>query len=124
VSSSIRVERCLRRHGVSQQSGLMAQESGASAKKKTFKDYEPGVIHIDIKYLPQMPEESSRRYLFVVIDRSTCCVFMEIDDDQSDGCSVNFLGKIKSACPAKITKLSTDNGSRVTDHYTGRKKDA
>jgi len=26
--------------------------------KKTFKDYEPGFIHIDIKYLPQMPDET------------------------------------------------------------------
>ncbi|WP_413774562.1 hypothetical protein [Janthinobacterium sp. GMG2] len=29
--------------------------------KKTFKDYEPGFVHIDIKYLPQMPDETSRR---------------------------------------------------------------
>ena len=41
------------------------------AWKRTFKDYEPGFIHIDIKYLPQMPDESSRRYLFVAIDRAT-----------------------------------------------------
>lgn len=45
--------RCLRRHGVSQLKDLVAQAGGATAKKKTFKDYEPGFIHIDIKYLPQ-----------------------------------------------------------------------
>ena len=29
-------------------------------------------VHVDIKYLPQMPDESQRRYLFVAIDRATC----------------------------------------------------
>ena len=33
--------------------------------KKTLKDYEPGYVHIDIKYIPQMPDGTSRRYLFV-----------------------------------------------------------
>jgi hypothetical protein len=28
---------------------------------KAFKDYPPGFIHIDIKYLPQMPDEQRRR---------------------------------------------------------------
>jgi hypothetical protein len=51
--------RCLRRHGVSQLKDLVAQADGATAKKKTFKDYEPGFILIDIKYLPQMPDEQA-----------------------------------------------------------------
>lgn len=39
---------------------------------KTFKDYEPGFVHIDIKYLlPQTPDERARRYLFMAIDRAT-----------------------------------------------------
>jgi hypothetical protein len=50
---------------------LVEQESGVPAVKKTFKDYEPGFLHIDIKYLPQMPDETARRYLFVAIDRAT-----------------------------------------------------
>ena len=33
---------------------------------------------MDIKYLPQMPDESERRYLFVAIDRATRWVFMRI----------------------------------------------
>ena len=33
--------------------------------KKSFKDYEPGLLHMDIKYLPQIPDETERRYLFV-----------------------------------------------------------
>lgn len=45
---------------------------------KPFKDYDPGFIHIDVKYLPQMPDESARRYLFVAIDRATRWVFAQI----------------------------------------------
>jgi hypothetical protein len=33
-------------------------------------------IHIDVKYLPQMVDETSRRYLFVAIDRATRWVFI------------------------------------------------
>jgi hypothetical protein len=37
----------------------------------TFKAYEPGYLHIDLKYLPQMADEDRRRYLFAAIDRAT-----------------------------------------------------
>jgi hypothetical protein len=40
---------CLRRHGVSDLRDLVKQDDGALATKKTFKDYKPGFIHIDIK---------------------------------------------------------------------------
>ena len=58
--------RCLRRHSVSQLTDLVTQESDGPATKKTFKNYKPGFIHIDIKYPPQMPDETVRRYLFMV----------------------------------------------------------
>jgi hypothetical protein len=48
-----------------------AEEKDATAKKKGFKEYAPGFIHIDIKYLPKMPDETSQRYLFVAIDRAS-----------------------------------------------------
>jgi hypothetical protein len=63
---------CLRRHGVSDLRDLVpAFEGEKPVIKKTCKDYEPGYLHIDIKYLPQMPDETSRRCLFVAIDRAT-----------------------------------------------------
>ena len=116
--------RCLRRHGVSDLRDLVPVLPGDKpATKKTFKDYEPGFIHIDIKYLPQMPDETSRRYLFVAIDRATRWVFMEIYTDQSDSSSTDFLIKVKNACPVNIVKLLTDNGSQFTDRFTSKKKD-
>lgn len=42
---------------------------------------------MDVKYLPQMPDETCRRYLFVAIDRATRWVFMQIrpPQDRSHG---------------------------------------
>lgn len=71
------LNRCLVRHEVGNLRALRAelnpQGDGDQPARpsKTFKDYEPGFVHIDIKYLPQMPDEDQRRYLFVAIDRAT-----------------------------------------------------
>ena len=115
--------RCLRRHGVSSLLELAARETDKPVTKKSFKDYEPGFLHMDIKYLPQMPDETERRYLFVAIDRATRWVFMEIYADQSDSSSTDFLIKLNKACPIAIVKLLTDNGSQFTDRFSSRKKD-
>jgi hypothetical protein len=66
------LSRCLRRHGVSRLSDLRIREYGSDTPPvKTFKDYEPGFVHVDVKYLPQMPDEEQRQYLFAAIDRAT-----------------------------------------------------
>jgi hypothetical protein len=39
--------------------------------RKTFKTYELGFVPVDVKYLPQMADETTRRDLFVSIDRAT-----------------------------------------------------
>ena len=122
------LDRCLRRHGVSNLRELQAKEqadSGAAQppKLKTFKDYEPGFVHVDIKYLPQMPDERARRYLFVAIDRATRWVFIHIYADQSEDSSVDFLNRLEQAAPMKIIKLLTDNGSQFTDRFTSKKRE-
>ena len=122
------LDRCLRRHGVANLRELQRQASQAEAeaeapRSKTFKDYEPGFLHMDIKYLPQMPDETERRYLFVAIDRATRWVFMHIYADQSEASSVNFLERLREAAPMKITKLLTDNGSQFTDRFTSKKRE-
>ena len=110
--------RCLRRHGVSSLLELAARETDKPVTKKSFKDYEPGFLHMDIKYLPQMPDETERRYLFVAIDRATRWVFLHIYGDMTDKSSVDFLRRLKLASPIKIIKLLTDNGSQFTDRFT------
>jgi transposase len=79
------IARLLKREGMSRLTDLIATAEGEKiTPKKTFKDYEPGFIHVDIKYLPHMQDEMSRRYLFVAIDRATRWVFMHIYDDMTD----------------------------------------
>ncbi len=118
------LDRCLRRHGVSQLRDLQVLPDVAQPGAKTFKDYEPGFVHVDIKYLPQMPDESQRRYLFVAIDRATRWVFVRLYADQGEASSCDFLWRLHEAAPMKITKLLTDNGSQFTDRFTGKTKKA
>ncbi len=55
------LDRCLRRHGLGSLRDLKPKV--AKPAHKPFKAYEPGYIHIDVKYLPQMADEEKRRYL-------------------------------------------------------------
>ena len=57
------LDRCLRRHGVGNLRDLQA--TSPWPKHKAFNAYEPGYLHVDVKYLPQMADETTRRYLFV-----------------------------------------------------------
>ena len=116
------LDRCLRRHGVSDLKSLPPQTEGQAKPLKTFKDYEPGFLHIDIKYLPQMPDETHRRYLFVAIDRATRWVFMRSYRDPSDKSSTDFLRRPKRAAPMRIKTILTDNGSQFTDRFTSTAK--
>ena len=117
------LERCLQRHGVGSLRELQRQTLGPSEPTvKTFKSYEPGFLHLDIKYLPQMPDERARRYLFAAIDRATRWVYLRIYKDQSEASSTDFLRRLHQAAPMKITKLLTDNGSQFTDRFTTRQR--
>lgn len=75
-------------------------------------------MHIDIKYLPPVHDETARRYLFVAIDRATRWVFLHVYGDMTDRDSVDFLRWLKLASPIKVTKILTDNGSQFTDRFT------
>ena len=90
--------------------------------RKTFKDYAPGFVHVDIKYLPQMRDETTRRYLFVAIDRATRWVYLRLYGDQSEASSTDFLRRLHAAAPMRILKMLTDNGSQFTDRFTGQGK--
>ncbi len=48
--------RCLRRHGVGDLRALQRERDGEPEEPahKPFKDYVPGFVHVDVKYLPQM----------------------------------------------------------------------
>jgi transposase-like protein len=119
------LDRCLRRRGVSNLNALRPKTEGdEKPKHKTFKDYEPGFIHVDIKYLPQMPDEESRTYLFAGIDRATRWVYVEIHKDKSARSAKRFLSHLIEKAPFKIDKVLTDNGKEFTDRFcaTGQRE--
>jgi len=117
------LDRCLRRHGVGNLNDLKPKTP--KAPHKPFKAYEPGYVHMDIKYLPQMADESKRRYLFVAIDRATRWVFVAIHTDKTAASARRFLKALHSACPFRISKLLTDNGKEFTDRlFAARERKA
>ena len=94
------LDRCLRRHGVSDLRTLQRERDGDKAAPhppKRFKAYEPGFVHIDVKYLPKMQDEASRKYLFVAIDRATRWVYLEIRKDKSAKSAQAFLKALRKA---------------------------
>jgi transposase InsO family protein len=107
------LDRCLRRHGVSNLKALIPKTP--AEPRKTFKAYEPGFLHVDLKYLPQMADETSRRYLFVAIDRATRWVFVRILPVKTAANARRFLRDLHRSCPIRITKILTDNGKEFTD---------
>jgi tRNA G37 N-methylase Trm5 len=118
------LNRCLTRNGIGNLKKLIAQQHAEKGvvpdvkSKKTFKDYEPGFIHIDIKYLPKMPDEDTHRYLYVAIDCATRWVHLHIYDNQTQENSVDFVNRVVEQCPVKIEKILTDNGTQFTDRFT------
>ena len=113
------LDRCLRRHGISNLKSLYPV-TGKEEKSvvKTFKDYEPGFIHIDIKYLPRMPDESNHRYLYVGIDRATRWVHLDVFPDKEACTAAAFLKRLLERIPFIVTKVLTDNGKEFTDRFS------
>lgn len=112
------LDRCLRRHGVANLKTLLPKEEGAAkGKTKSFKDYDPGFIHVDVKYLPQMPDEGHRKYLFAAIDRATRWVYIEIRADKSAKSASSFLENLTKKICFTINKVLTDNGKEFTDRF-------
>ena len=97
---------------------LLPQEEGEEKPKKTFKGYEPGYVHVDVRYLPQMSDETSQSYLFVGIDRATRWVFLGIHPNKKASTAASFLRKMEKAAPLLITKVLTDSGKEFTDRFS------
>ncbi len=114
------LDRCLRRHGVGNLRDLKGKD--ARPKHSGFKAYEPGYIHIDVKYLPQMENETSRRYLFVAIDRATRWVFIRICNNKTAANARRFLRDLERTSPMRIRTILTDNGKEFTDRLFGLRK--
>ena len=71
-----------------------------------------------------MADESSRRYLFVAIDRATRWVFIRVFKAKTAANARRFLRDLKRACPIRIRTILTDNGKEFTDRLFGLRKRA
>jgi transposase InsO family protein len=114
------LDRLLRRHWVSNLRDMKAK--APKPNRSAFKPYEPGHLHIDVKYLPHMQDETKRRYLFVAIDRATLWVFIRVHNTKTAANARRFLRDLKSACPIRIRTILTDIGKASTDRLFGLRK--
>jgi transposase InsO family protein len=95
--------------------------STKSAKRAgTFKDYDLGFIHIDIKQLPKLKTsngERRKRYLYVAIDRCSRSVHLAVKEDETEKTAIAFLQEAAAAFPFRLTHVLTDNGSCFTPAF-------
>jgi hypothetical protein len=106
----------LRRHGVGKPADLLP-DGPPRPVTKPFKDCPPGFVHIDIKYLPQMPDKSQRRYLFVAIDRASRSVYLELRSSKSAASAKGFLASLLKRAPFHVRLVLTDNDKAFTDRF-------
>ncbi len=99
----------------------------AKPAHKPFKAYEPGYLHIDVTYLPQMADEEKRRSLFVAIDRATRWVFVRIYPAKTAANARRCRRDLHRAAPIRaapmqITRVLKDNGKEFTDRLFGLRR--
>jgi transposase InsO family protein len=83
----------------------------------SFKDYDLGFVHLDIKHLPKLRTadgESRKRFLSVAIDRCSRWVHLSVKDDETTKAAIAFLKQAIAAFPFKVTHVLTDRGSCFT----------
>ena len=83
----------------------------------TFKDYEVGFVHVDVKHLPKLRDRDGstrKRYLYVAIDRASRYVHLAVKDDETTASAVAFLTDALDAFPFRVTHVLTDRGSCFT----------
>lgn len=114
------LHRMLKRREVSTLTELARQDAADDEppKPKPFRNYTPGFVHVDIKHLPQMPDEERKRYLYVAIDRATRWVYLEVRHSQSAQEARIFMKRVLEKAPFKVQKVLTDNGKSFTDRFT------
>jgi transposase len=80
----------------------------------TFKVYDVGFVHVDVKHLPKLRTadgQSRKRYLYVAIDRASRFVHLAVKDDETERSAVAFLKEAVQAFPFQVTHVLTDRGS-------------
>jgi len=103
------LHRCFQRHGISRLP--LPDEEGGPPKKKKFKDYPIGYLHVDFA---EVRTEEGKRYLFVAIDRTSKVAFAELHPRATRMIAAGFLRRVLDKLPYKAHKVLTDNGVQFT----------
>ena len=101
---------CLRRHDLGRLRDRKAKDD--TLKHSGLKAFEPGYIHIDVKYPPHMANETSRGYLFVAINWDSRWVFIAMYRHKTAATARRCLGDLKRACPIRIRTILTGMARR------------
>jgi transposase InsO family protein len=97
--------------------GRLPRPSRSRKPDGTFKTYDLGFVHLDVKHLPKLRDrndESRKRYLYVAIDRASRFVHLAVKDDETAPSAVAFLTEAVQAFPFQVTHVLTDGGSCFT----------
>src|SRR5918993_1925225 len=107
------IYRILRAEGL----GRLPAASRPRRGSGTFKEYDLGFVHMDVKHLPKLRTqdgESRKRYLYVAIDRASRFVHLAVKDNETTASAVAFLKQAVAAFPFQLTHVLTDRGSCFT----------
>ena len=100
------------RHNISR----LPDVDGDKPKRKKFKPYPTGYLHIDIA---EVRTEDGKLYMFVAINCTSKFTYVELHPRMTKMIAAGFLRQTLKALPYKIHTILTDNGIQLTN----RKKD-
>ncbi|MET3662824.1 transposase-like protein [Aquamicrobium ahrensii] len=106
------MHRCLQRHGI----GRLPDVEGDRPAKKKFKSYPIGYFHIDIA---EVGTEQGKLHMFVAIDRTSKCAFVELHEKATTAISREFLLRLLASISYKTHTVLTDNGVQFTTPGAG-----
>src|SRR3954454_12351676 len=93
--------------------GRLPPASRSRKPAGTFRDYDLGFVHVDVKHLPKLRDRDGvtrKRYLYVPIDRASRWVHLAVKGDETTASAVAFLKEAVQAFPFQITHVLTDRG--------------
>jgi transposase-like protein len=109
------LHRCLQRNDLSDLKDLLPKSE--EKKKKKFKEYELGFVHIDIA---DINISSGKFYLFVSIERLSKMVYAKIYKNKTIKEATDFLNETIKYFPFKIHRILTDNGAQFTYRFLNK----
>jgi transposase InsO family protein len=89
-------------------------EGGRKKGTGTFRTYDLGFVHMDVKHLPKLQTadgERRKRFLFVAIDRCSRSVHLAVKDEGCEATATAFLREVVERFPFRISHVLTDRGS-------------